>query len=157
LWWTKWRRGRFSPSTSVSPAIHSTNFSILTITRGRYNRPVSGRRPSGPSLDPTPHYAKEWEWAAWSMTAAAPQWENTWIILLCPTLGFGRIKAVPYLRRLVVGFPLRRSGFELRSGHVGFVVDKVSLDRFCPRASVSPANSHSTDCSTLIIYHPGLV
>jgi hypothetical protein len=44
LWWTKWRRGRFSPSTSVSPAIHSTKFSIPTITRGRYNRPVSGRR-----------------------------------------------------------------------------------------------------------------
>jgi hypothetical protein len=44
LWWTKWPRGRFSPSTSVSPANHSTNFSILTITRGRYNRPVSGRR-----------------------------------------------------------------------------------------------------------------
>jgi hypothetical protein len=43
LWWTKWRRGRFSPSTSVSPAIHSTKFSILTITRGRNNRPVSGR------------------------------------------------------------------------------------------------------------------
>jgi hypothetical protein len=36
LWWTKWRRGRFSPSTLVSPAkiIHSTNFSIITITRG---------------------------------------------------------------------------------------------------------------------------
>jgi hypothetical protein len=44
LWWTKWRRGRFSPSISVSPAILSTKFSILTITRGRYNRPVSGRR-----------------------------------------------------------------------------------------------------------------
>jgi hypothetical protein len=44
LWWTKWRRGRFSPSTSVSPAIHSTKFSIFTITRDRYNRPVSGRR-----------------------------------------------------------------------------------------------------------------
>jgi hypothetical protein len=44
LWWTKWRRGRFSPSTSVSPAIHSTKFSTLTTTRGRYNRPVSGRR-----------------------------------------------------------------------------------------------------------------
>jgi hypothetical protein len=26
------------------PCIHSTKFSILTITRGRYNRPVSGRR-----------------------------------------------------------------------------------------------------------------
>jgi hypothetical protein len=34
----------FSPSTSVSPAIHSTKLSILTIARGRYNRPVSGRR-----------------------------------------------------------------------------------------------------------------
>jgi hypothetical protein len=34
LWWTKWRRGRFSPSTSISPAktIHSTNFSIIIIT-----------------------------------------------------------------------------------------------------------------------------
>jgi hypothetical protein len=40
----QWRRGRFSPSTLVSPAIHSTKFSILTITRGRYNRPVNGRR-----------------------------------------------------------------------------------------------------------------
>jgi hypothetical protein len=36
LWWTKWRRGRFSPSTSVSSAktVHSTNFFIITITRG---------------------------------------------------------------------------------------------------------------------------
>jgi hypothetical protein len=41
LWWTKWRRGRFSPSTSVSPAktIHSTNFSIITIIRGSWQRP----------------------------------------------------------------------------------------------------------------------
>jgi hypothetical protein len=34
LWWTKWRWDRFSPNTSVSPAnLHSTKFSILTITR----------------------------------------------------------------------------------------------------------------------------
>jgi hypothetical protein len=33
LWWTKWRWGRFSPSTSVSPAnLPSTNFSTITIT-----------------------------------------------------------------------------------------------------------------------------
>jgi hypothetical protein len=45
LWWIKWRWGRFSPSTSVSPAnIHSTKFSILAITRGRHNRPIRGRR-----------------------------------------------------------------------------------------------------------------
>jgi hypothetical protein len=37
---------------------------------------------------------------------------------------------------------------------VVFVVDKVALEQ----VSVSPANSHSTDCSTsIIIYHPGLV
>jgi hypothetical protein len=37
--------GRFSPSTSVSPAnLHSTNFSIIIINRGWYNRPFSGRR-----------------------------------------------------------------------------------------------------------------
>jgi hypothetical protein len=29
--------------------------------------------------------------------------------------------------------------------------------RFSPSTSVSPANSHSTDCSTLIIYNLGLV
>jgi hypothetical protein len=40
-----WRWGRFSSSTSVCPAnLHSTNFSIIIITRGRYNRPFSGRR-----------------------------------------------------------------------------------------------------------------
>jgi hypothetical protein len=33
LWWTKWRWGRFSSSTLVSPAnLHSTNFSTITIT-----------------------------------------------------------------------------------------------------------------------------
>jgi hypothetical protein len=57
LWWTKWRWGRFSSSTSVSLAnLHATKFSILTITRGRYNRPEVGDVPSGPSMDSTPHY-----------------------------------------------------------------------------------------------------
>jgi hypothetical protein len=36
-------------------------------------------------------------------------------------------KTVPYLRRLVAGFPPRRPGFDPRSGLVGFVVDKVAL------------------------------
>jgi hypothetical protein len=44
LWWTKWHWGRFSPSTSVSPSDHhSTNFSIIIITRGWHNRPIGGR------------------------------------------------------------------------------------------------------------------
>jgi hypothetical protein len=42
--------GRFSPSTSVSSAnLHSTKFSILTITRGRYNRSEMADVSSGPS------------------------------------------------------------------------------------------------------------
>jgi hypothetical protein len=58
LWWTKWRWGRISPSTSVSPAnLHSTKCSIIIITRDRYNRPFSGRRAEWTHLDSTPHYA----------------------------------------------------------------------------------------------------
>jgi hypothetical protein len=40
----------FPPSTSVSPASHSTNFSIIINTRGCHNRPISGR-----SAEWTPH------------------------------------------------------------------------------------------------------
>jgi hypothetical protein len=36
-------------------------------------------------------------------------------------------KAVPQLRRSVPGFPPRWPGFEPKSIHVGFVVDKVTL------------------------------
>jgi hypothetical protein len=43
--------------------------------------------------------------------------------------------------------------------HVGFVVDKVALGQvFSEYISVSPANLHSTNFSTITItYHPGLV
>jgi hypothetical protein len=46
VWWTKRRQGRFSPSTSVSPAktVHSTNFSIIIIiiiiTIKKYERKI---------------------------------------------------------------------------------------------------------------------
>jgi hypothetical protein len=63
---------------------------------------------------------------------------------------------VPWLRRLVAGFPPRRPGFETRSGHVEFVVDKVAVGRFTPSTSVSAASSHSISCSMLITYLPGL-
>jgi hypothetical protein len=42
------------------------------------------------------------------------------------------VRAVPWLRRLVAGLSPRRPGFDLRSVHVGFVVDKVALGRFFP-------------------------
>jgi hypothetical protein len=46
---------------------------------------------------------------------------------------------------------------------VGFVVDTVALGQVFSDTLVFPANSHSTDCSTIIIiifiiiYHLGLV
>jgi hypothetical protein len=56
LWWRKRYWGRFSPSTSVSSANHSTNFSIIIITRGWHNRPISGRGAEWTQLDSTPGY-----------------------------------------------------------------------------------------------------
>jgi hypothetical protein len=55
LWWTKWHWGSFSPSTSVSLANqHSTKFSIIIITRGKYKRPIGGRLAEWTQLDSTP-------------------------------------------------------------------------------------------------------
>jgi hypothetical protein len=54
LWWTKRQWGRFSPSTSVSPANHSTNFSIIIITRGWHNRPIGGRNAVWSLVSPPP-------------------------------------------------------------------------------------------------------
>jgi hypothetical protein len=53
----------------------------------------------------------------------------------------------PYneLRRLVAGLSPRRPGFEIRSVHVGFVVDRVALRQvFPPSTSVFPCQFHST-------------
>jgi hypothetical protein len=46
----------FPPSTSVSPANHSTDFSIIIITRGWHSMPISGRSAEWTQLDSTPHY-----------------------------------------------------------------------------------------------------
>jgi hypothetical protein len=57
LWSTKWPWGMFSPSTSVSLANHhSTNFSIIIITRFWHNRHIGGRSAEWTQLDSTPHY-----------------------------------------------------------------------------------------------------
>jgi Zn-dependent M28 family amino/carboxypeptidase len=65
----------------------------------------------------------------------------------------GRVIAEAVSHRL----PTAAAGFEPGSDHVGFVVDKVALGQVFSDYLVSRANSHSTDCSTLIIYHPRLV
>jgi hypothetical protein len=62
-----------------------------------------------------------WWWSYWAETCKASFIQQIdYVTNTC-------YKAVPYLRRLVSGFPPRRPGFEPRSGHVGFVVDKVEL------------------------------
>jgi hypothetical protein len=66
-------------------------------------------------------------------------------------------KVIPSLRQLVACFPPQRPGFEPRSGYVGFLLDKMALGQVFSEYFGFLVNSHSTDCSTLIIYHPGLV
>jgi hypothetical protein len=59
-------------------------------------------------------------------------------------------RAVPWLRRLAAGLPLRRPGFDPESVHVGFVVDKVALGQvFSPSSSVFPCQFHSTGAPLL--------
>jgi hypothetical protein len=54
LWWMKWHWGRFPSEYFGSPANHhSTNFSILIITRGRHNRPIGGSSAERTQLDCT--------------------------------------------------------------------------------------------------------
>jgi hypothetical protein len=57
LWWTKWQWGRFSLSTSVSPANHSTDFSIIIYPRVWHNRLIGGRSAEWTQLDSTPDYS----------------------------------------------------------------------------------------------------
>jgi hypothetical protein len=60
LWWTKWRWGRFSPSTSVSLAnLHSTNCSTITLFYhlGLYKRPEVAAVPG--DVSPTPPKKKK--------------------------------------------------------------------------------------------------
>jgi hypothetical protein len=56
LWWTKQHWGKFSPSISVSPANHSTNFYITIFIRGWHNMPLVAVVPSGPNWTPPPIY-----------------------------------------------------------------------------------------------------
>jgi hypothetical protein len=42
-------------------------------------------------------------------------------------------RAVPWLSRLVAGFPPWRPGFDPGSVHVGFMVDKVAVGQVFPR------------------------
>jgi hypothetical protein len=39
------------------------------------------------------------------------------------------VKAAPWLKRLVAGFPPKQPGFDPGSGQLGFVVDKVALGK----------------------------
>jgi hypothetical protein len=75
LWWTKLQWGRFYPSTSVSPASHSTDCSTLVVVvvvvvvvgggggggGGWYSRQDSGRRIKWIQPHRTPRNLKKYE------------------------------------------------------------------------------------------------
>jgi hypothetical protein len=78
--------------------------------------------------------------------------------LYAPDLAHSDFSLVPKLKNTRMG---RTGGGSISypkpNMGIRFVVDKVALGQVPPNTSVSPANSHSTDCCTLIVYHPGLV
>jgi hypothetical protein len=94
--------------------------------------------------------------------AFAPQ--NTYINYSCDGDAFENLFIIREMLR-----PCHSSGGyspASQSGGPGSSLGQVMWDlwwtkwhwgRFSPNTSVSPANSHSTDSSTLVIYHPGLV
>jgi hypothetical protein len=65
--------------------------------------------------------------------------------------GFNLVLAVHSVG-VVARFALRQPGFDLRSHHVGSVLDKVTLGRFSLSTSVSSANFHSINCTAFIDY-----
>jgi hypothetical protein len=60
---------------------------------------------------------------------------------------------------ICTAFPPRRPGFETRSGHVGFVVDKVALGQVFSEyfGFLWQFSFHRMLHIHIIIYHPGLV
>jgi hypothetical protein len=66
-----------------------------------------------------------WEKLNWQTLHIKRRHFDPWFLIHV----FSGTKAAPLLKRLVVGFPPRRPGFEPVSGQVGFVVDKVALDQ----------------------------
>jgi hypothetical protein len=70
---------------------------------------------------------------------------------------------VPWFRRLVAGLSPPRTGFDPRSVHVGFVVDKVALGqafprvlRFSPVNFIPPVLNYKENLKKLIIFVTGL-
>jgi hypothetical protein len=62
LWQTKWRWSRFYPTTTVSPASHSTDFSTLIIIHHQgliTMGPTVADIPNGFSFTPTPRNGGE--------------------------------------------------------------------------------------------------
>jgi hypothetical protein len=61
--------------------------------------------------------------------------------------------SVPEIRRVLTDLPLWQHEFDLGSGHVGFVADKITIRQVFFDYLVFLANSHSTKYP-ILIYHP---
>jgi hypothetical protein len=80
----------------------------------------------------TSHFVIDIHAVVWSRIASAPWYKRanvTYFSFLQRNWSLTKPnkRVLPQLRRLVAGFPRRWPGFKPRSGHVGFVVDKVAL------------------------------
>jgi hypothetical protein len=73
-------------------------------------------------------------------------------------MGLSQLRGYATAQWLVTGFPPLQNGFDLRSGHVTLVVDKMVMGKFPPSTSISLAiiipwtAPHSLIILSLIIY-----
>jgi hypothetical protein len=150
MWWTKWRWGRFSPGTSVSPAnFHSTNSSTITLIYhlGLYNRPEVAVVPD--HVSPTPLKKKDniINWVARNKLYIHS-------VIRKPELfhieTVNQLEAVPLVALLSP--PLARVC--PRVCHVGFMMDRVALWRVFSEYFGFPANSHATNSSAFVLVLP---
>jgi hypothetical protein len=95
------------PGTRTRTKIKQTNFRVHIYTKfNQYPFSGSGDAPCGGQL----------EYLTVFLRVLERDGEGSRCLRPCHSSG-----------RLFAGFPLRQFGFEARSGHVGFVVDKVTL------------------------------
>jgi hypothetical protein len=124
LWWTKRHWGRFSPSTSVSSANHSTNFSIIIITRGWHNRPVGGCSAEWTQLDSPPTIP---------IKKKTCFFEHFLIILSHLVLAGGYLNFINFLVFILLSVDFRKSAFRNVCDKQNNEPQKLTfLDKVCP-------------------------
>jgi hypothetical protein len=129
--------GRFSPSTSVSPANHSTNFSIIINTRGCHNRPIGGRSAEWTQLDSTPPLYQNININVNIILSSTPWFPSLPLFLKFSTKTLYAVKCFSHYRLVYICVFLENNGLNeenVLSRDICVTIDGVWIDEwiYCP-------------------------